>query len=95
MADRLYTSKESDDILSALKNESKLDKFILARMAFALSLVKDGYKVNQSIDFGGSEMKRPTFVSSDEIFIKSVISFVYKKSDFTEDEFYSNKSIIK
>ena len=38
MADRLYTSIETDEILSALRLETKLEKYLLARIAFALSL---------------------------------------------------------
>jgi DNA sulfur modification protein DndE len=45
MADRLYTSNEADEILSALRFETKLEKATLARMAFALSLAKVGAKV--------------------------------------------------
>ncbi len=40
MADRLYTSSEADEILSALRFETKLEKAVLARIAFALSLSK-------------------------------------------------------
>lgn len=42
MADRLYTSNEADEILSALRFETKLEKATLARMAFALSLSRVG-----------------------------------------------------
>ena len=40
MADRLYTSSEADEVLSALRFETKLEKATLARIAFALSLVR-------------------------------------------------------
>ena len=36
MADRLLTSKDADEVLSALRFETKLEKATLARMAFAL-----------------------------------------------------------
>ena len=45
MADRLYTSSEADEVLSALRFETKLEKATLARIAFTLSLVKDGAAV--------------------------------------------------
>ena len=35
MADRLYTSSEADEVLSALRFETKLEKATLARMALA------------------------------------------------------------
>jgi DNA helicase HerA-like ATPase len=38
MADRLYTSNEADEVLSALRFETRLEKATLARMAFAISL---------------------------------------------------------
>ena len=95
MADRLYTSSEADEILSALRFETKLEKAVLARIAFSLSLAKDGQNVPTSVNFSGGEMKRPTFVGSDEIFIRSLLSYVYEKPDIEEDAFFSNRSLIK
>ncbi|URJ48730.3 DndE family protein [Paenibacillus polymyxa] len=95
MADRLYTSLAADEILSGLRFDTKLEKVVLARIAFALSLSIDGFNVPVSNDFSGGEMKRPTFVSSDELYLKTLLSFVHKKADIQEDEFYSNKSLIK
>jgi DNA sulfur modification protein DndE len=40
-------------------------------------------------------MKRPTFIGEDEVFIRSLISYSYNKPDFSEDEFFSNRSIVK
>ena len=95
MADRLYTSSEADEVLSGLRFETKLEKVVLARMAFAISLIMDGINVPASRNFSGGEMKRPTFISGDETFIRSIISFLYKRSDILEEEFFSNRSIIK
>jgi DNA sulfur modification protein DndE len=95
MADRLYTSNEADEVLSALRFETKLEKATLARMAFALSLVKEGPDVAQSTSFTGAEMKRPTFVGEDEIFMRALICHVYRKRDIDEDGFFSNRSIVK
>lgn len=95
MADRLYTSSNSDEILSAIRFETKLEKHIVAKIAFSLSLATDGTNVPRSNDVTGGEMKRPTFISNEELFIKSLLSFVYKTSEISEDEFYSNKSLIK
>lgn len=95
MADRLYTSNEADEILSALRYETKLEKATLARMAFALSLTTVGPDVPVSPNFSGSEMKRPTFFAEDETFIRTVLSYAYKKSDINEDELFSNRSLIK
>jgi DNA sulfur modification protein DndE len=95
MADRLYTSSEADEVLSALRFETKLEKATLARIAFALSLVKDGSSVAPSPSFSGAEMKRPTFIGEDEVFIRTLIAHTYGKRDFSEDEFFSNRSVIK
>ena len=95
MADRLYTSNEADEVLSALRFETKLEKATLARMAFALSLAKKGPDVAQSSSFTGGEMKRPTFVGEDEVFMRAVICHVYQKRDIDEEAFFSNRSIVK
>jgi len=95
MADRLYTSSEADEILSALRFETKLEKATLARMAFALSLSRVGSEVPCSPNFSGGEMKRPTFFAEDETFIRTMLSFVYKRPDISEDELFSNRSLTK
>jgi DNA sulfur modification protein DndE len=95
MADRLYTSSEADEILSALRFETKLEKVTLARMAFALSLSRVGADVPASPNFSGGEMKRPTFFAEDEIFIRTLLSFTYQRPDITEDESFSNRSLTK
>lgn len=95
MADRLYTSLKTDEIISALRSVTNLDKAVIAKMAFAYSITAQGKDVNDSTDFSGGEMKRPTFVGSDETFIRSLISLVYEKPEVDEAEFYSNHSIVK
>jgi len=95
MADRLYTSNEADEVLSALRFETKMEKATLARMAFALSLVREGADVAQSTSFTGAEMKRPTFVGEDETFMRALICHVYRRRDIDEDGFFSNRSIAK
>jgi len=95
MADRLYTTRATDEILSALRLETRLEKYILARIAFIISLTEDGDSVAVSTEFSGAEIKRPTFIGQDEQFFKTLISQVYKKSDIHEESFYSNNSIIK
>lgn len=95
MADRLYTSSEADEILSALRFETKLEKATLARMAFALSLSRVGAEVPGSPNFSGGEMKRPTFFAEDETFIRTLLSFAYKRPDLSEDELFSNRSLTK
>jgi DNA sulfur modification protein DndE len=95
MADRLYTSLKTDEIISAFRANTKLDKSVLARMAFTYSLVHTGKDVEKSTNFSGGEMKRSTFVSSDEIFLKTLINQVHQPENLDESLFYSNKSITK
>jgi len=95
MADRLYTSLDTDEIISALRANTKLDKAIIARMAFSYSLVHTGKNVSRSTNFSGGEMKRPSFIVNDEVLLRTLISQVYQIEDIDESEFYSNKSIIK
>ncbi len=95
MADRLYTSQEADEYINGLRMESKLDKVVVARMAFALSLATQGEQVPRSLNFSGGEMKRPTFFKEDEVFIRALVAQAYQRADFDDDELYSNKSIVK
>ncbi len=95
MADRLYTTAETDEVLSGIRFETKIDKYILARIAFSVSVILDGCNVARSTDFSGPEMKRPTFIGTDELFFKTILHFVHKGQNINEDEFYSNKSLIK
>ena len=95
MADRLYTSIVADEVLSALRFETKLEKAVLSRIAFSLSIGREGKNVVQSSNYSGGELKRPTFVGEDETFLRTIISYAYGKSEIAEDEFFSNHSIIK
>jgi DNA sulfur modification protein DndE len=95
MADRLYTSLKTDEIISAFRAKTKLDKAILARMAFSYSLVHKGKEVAKSANFTGGEMKRTSFFSKDELLVKTLVNQVYQIEDLDENQFYSNKSIVK
>lgn len=95
MADRLYTALKTDEIISSLRAHTKLDKAILAKMAFSYSLVHAKTDVQRSTNFSGGEMKRTSFVGNDEVFLRTLIVQVYKIDELEENEFYSNKSIIK
>jgi len=95
MADRLNFSGEAEEILSALRFETRLDKAVLARIAFVLSLVQDGKNVPDSFNFSGGEMKRPTFFGADELFIRTLLAHVYGKGDLSEELLFSNRSLVK
>lgn len=95
MADRLYTSMQTDEYINGLRMETKLEKVTIAKMAFTYSLIKNGSQVENSSSFNGGEMKKTSFMGNDEVFIKTLIAQVYGRDDFEENELYSNKSIIK
>ncbi len=95
MADRLMTSMAADDVLTALRRETHLDKAVLARLACCLSLALDGQKVAPSINFSGGEIRRSSLLGADGPLIHALIAHVYERPDITDDEFYSNRSIIK
>lgn len=95
MSDRLFTTKDSDEIFGLLRMETKLELFILARIAFSLSLNKYGSDVAKSNDFSGRQFKRAQFIGSEETYFRTILAAVYKKNDLDDDEFYSNNSAIK
>ncbi|RIA09373.1 DNA sulfur modification protein DndE [Flavobacteriaceae bacterium MAR_2010_72] len=95
MADRLYTSLKTDEIISGFRANTKLDKAILARIAFSYSLVHSGKDVIKSSNFSGGEMKKTSFMSNDELLVKTLINQVYQIEDLDDNDFYSNKSIVK
>lgn len=95
MADRLYTSQQTEEILNSLRFETKIGIAVLARIAFMLSIIENGDRVKNSSDYSGNEIKRPTFFANDETFIKALIRFVYDGIDLEEEDLYSNKSVIK
>ncbi|MFZ4534928.1 hypothetical protein [Propionivibrio sp.] len=47
---------------------------MLGRQAGTLSFVKDGASVAQSPSFSGGELKRPTFIAEDEVFLRTLIA---------------------
>ena len=96
MADRLFTSKKSEDILERLRYSTKLEYSTLARIAFSLSVKKYGKNVPLSEDSSNKrEMKRTTFFGDDELLIKAILSTVYIKKFENDDELYSRTSVIK
>lgn len=95
MADRLYTSARTEEILNKLRFETKIGIAVLARTAFMLSIVQNGVNVDSSSDYSGNEIKRPTFFGNDEVFIRALLALVYQGNDIDEEKLYSNKSVIK
>ena len=95
MSDRLYTSQQADEYINDLQLETKLDKCIIARIAFVYSLTNNGTSVPSIKNITGGEIRQSSFMGVEGYFIKALIYFFYQKNDFTDDELYSNKSIIK
>jgi DNA sulfur modification protein DndE len=95
MADRLNASMAADEVLNTLRLETKLDKAVLARLACCLSLVLDGREVPQSINFSGGEIRKYSLLGSDSPLIEALVAHVYERADIADDEFYSNRSLLK
>ncbi len=95
MSDRLFTSSDTEKIIRELRLETKLTQTLLSKVAFIISLTKVGNKVSSNNDFKGMRVNRTAFNGEDEIFIRTLIRHAYKKTTFTDDEIFSNKSIIK
>jgi DNA sulfur modification protein DndE len=95
MADRLMTSMAADEVLNALRLETKLDKAVLARLACCLSLALDGHEVPPSVNFSGGEIRRSSFLGSDGPVIQALIAHTYERADIPDEEWFSNRSIIK
>ena len=95
MADRLMTSMAADEVLNALRLETKLDKAVLARLACCLSLALDGQEVPPSTNFGGGELRRSSFLGADGAVIQALIAHVYERPNLPDEEFFSNRSIVK
>ncbi len=95
MADRLMTSLAADEVLNALRLELKLDKAVLARLACCLSLALDGQAVPPSVNFSGGEIRRSSFLGADGPVIQALIAHVYERPDIPDEEWFSNRSIVK
>ncbi len=95
MADRLMTSMAADDVLTALRRETRLDKAVLARLACCLSLALDGREVPPSVNFSGGEIRKSSFLGPDGPVIYALIAHIYEQPDLTDEALFSNRSIIK
>ncbi|QQS54212.1 MAG: DndE family protein [Candidatus Competibacteraceae bacterium] len=95
MADRLMTSMAADEVLNALRLETKLDKAVLARLACCLSLALDGKDVPPSVNFSGGEIRRSSFLGSDGPVIQALIAHAHERPDIPDEEWFSNRSIVK
>ena len=62
MADRLMSFMAADEVLNALRVETRLDKAVLARLACCLSLALDGREVPSSANFSGGEIRQSSEV---------------------------------
>jgi len=95
MADRIFTSRESEETLNALRYATRIEYGALARMALAYSLKKTGPSVAPSSDFSGKEIRRRSVFGEDESVFRSLIYLVHNKRFDAEDDYFSNRSICK
>jgi DNA sulfur modification protein DndE len=95
MADRIFTSRESEEALNALRYATKIEYAALARLALAYSLKKAGADVPPVLDFSGKEIRRRSVFGDDEIVFRSILYLVHNRRFDNDDEFFSNRSICK
>lgn len=95
MADRLFTSSKTDSVIRNLRSDTKLNQTELSKIAFIISLSQVGNKVAKSNDARGMRINKTSFFTDDEIFIRTLIRQVYKKTELAEDDIFSNNSIVK
>ena len=92
MADRIYTSKKSEEILENLHYATKLEINTLARIAFCLSLKKTGTVIQRSEDTSGKQIYRGSFFGDDDLFIKTILFTIY--GERVDDEVSANSRLL-
>lgn len=94
MADRLFTSAESAELIKLLSFGTQLEFGTLARLAISYSLVHFGKEVALSGDFSGKEIRDQSIFGKDESLFRSMVNFVHKRH-LDGDEFMGKRSVCK
>lgn len=94
MANKLRTSEKTEEILTRLDRAIDLGYTPLARLCFAVSLIKNGPDVSESKNARGKEFNKYSLIGEYGDFYRSLLSMVYNKR-IEGDKFYSNTSLFK
>lgn len=95
MADRMYTSKRTEEILDKLHFSTKLDFSTLARIGFCLALKHPEKITLKSEDSSGKHLNRSSFFNDDELLMKTLLYATYEKRFEDEEESTDRQSVIK
>jgi DNA sulfur modification protein DndE len=88
MANKLFTTRGSEAILTELFHWTKIEYAALARIAIALSIKQTASRVNIEKDETGKEFNRYSLAGSYDIFLKSILSLVHGRQ-LTDEEYFS------
>ncbi len=88
MANKLFTTRGSEAILTELFHWTKIEYAALARIAIALSIKQSASRVNIEKDETGKEFNRYSLAGSYDIFLKSILSLVHGRQ-LTDEEYFS------
>ena len=86
MPERIHTSAAAENVLNRLRNTTRLDYAVLARIALALSVKTRGKTVPESSDITGKEVRYRSLFGEDELTLNAVLSVIYGKRLNFEDE---------
>ncbi len=89
----IILSKKADQYISDLHEHTGLDKAPIAKLAFSLSMAKDGPSVPESHNKEGGEISAHCFLQ-DDMLIYSLACHVYGKV-LNREQMYSEPSIVK
>lgn len=88
MANKLFTSHASEDILSELYHWTKIEYAALARIAIALSIKQSAGRVQIEKDETGKEFNRYSLTGSHDLFFKSMLALVHDRQ-LSDDDYFS------
>lgn len=94
LADRTFTSKATDDIISSLSRATKLEYATLARIAMMYSLKTRGRGVPRSEDWSGREIRWISALGQDAALIRGLFSVVYEQA-LQEDQLFAKIGLAK
>ena len=88
MANKLFTTRGSEEILTELFHWTKIEYAALARIAIALSVKQSASRVQIEKDETGKEFNRYSLAGSYDIFLKSILSVVHGRQ-LSDEEYFS------
>lgn len=94
MADRIITSEKAEQLLRKLSYSTGIEIATIARLALSLSIRYYNFEELSLNDTRGREIRRYSLFGQDELLYKSILCVLHKK-EISDDEFFSNDSLVK